>query len=231
MKQLLAPLAVCLSAALAAAQATFPPTPGAGVLYSHHNFAFAGWNRPETGKPNEACGVCHIPHVENRPEARTSQTLLWGRELQTRSYVMYTSPTLQGITDSQPSGTSRMCLACHDGTVALELFHTASSGTTVFPAWHRQVIPGRRNLDFGSDHPISITYPSNDAALRPVTAPFGLVAGQTIADHLEGGKVQCVTCHDIHNREVPTQQGESYLRMTVSDPANPSAICFACHAK
>ncbi|MBL8734646.1 MAG: hypothetical protein JNN13_19880 [Planctomycetes bacterium] len=113
----------------------------------------------------------------------------------------------------------------------MELFHTGASGSTVFPSWHRQVVPGRRNLDFGSDHPISITYPTNDRGLRPTSSPFGPGPGQTIADFLEGGKVQCVTCHDIHNIEVPSVYSQSYLRMTIDDPTNPSAICMACHAK
>ncbi|GAB4140856.1 MAG: hypothetical protein Fur0037_07490 [Planctomycetota bacterium] len=224
-------LAAALASAAALAQ-TFPRTPGQGVLYSHHNFYNAGWNRPGDGKPGEVCGVCHIPHVEGRPANRTNAPFLWGRQLPVDTYTMYSSPTIQGTTDPQPTGTSRFCLGCHDGTVALEMFHLGTTGSTQFPWWHRQVVPGRHgSLDLGSDHPISITYPANDPGLNPTSAPFGTGTGRTIADYLEGGKVQCPTCHDIHNLDVPTANGAFYVRMTMSDPANPSALCFACHAK
>lgn len=219
-------------ATVASAQATFPRTPGAGVLYSAHNFFDDSWNQGAGAKPNEVCGVCHIPHVEGRPSDRTETTPLWGRSLSTRTYTMYSSPTLTGAVDAQPTGSTRLCLGCHDGSVGLEMFHTGSGTTPISTTpTSSRILPGKNGAtDFGADHPISIIYDVNDTGLRPVTSPFGVGSG-TIADVLEGGKVQCATCHDIHNREVPTVNGTAYLRMTVADPANPSAICFACHVK
>ena len=217
---------------VASAQATFPRTAGAGVLYSSHNFYEEAWNVGPGGKPNEVCGVCHIPHVEGRPTDRTNTTPLWGRAMSSVSYTMYSSLSLQGTVEPQPTGSSRLCLSCHDGSVGMEMFHTGSGSTPISTSpTSSRVLPGRPGrTDFGADHPISITYPTTDTGLRPTTSPFG-VAGGTIADVLEGGKVECATCHDIHNREVPTLNGTAYLRMTVQDPASPSAICFACHLK
>jgi hypothetical protein len=40
---------------------------------------------------------------------------LWnGLETKT-TFTMYSSATFQGTIDGQPSGTSKLCLGCHDG--------------------------------------------------------------------------------------------------------------------
>ncbi|GAB4148622.1 MAG: hypothetical protein Fur0037_16920 [Planctomycetota bacterium] len=212
-----------LLAAAAAAQGT--------ITGSAHDFSTASWNTGAQGKPNEACGACHIPHVEGRPVDRTTQTVLWGRQLTIASYTMYSSTSLDGVQDAQPSGSTRLCLGCHDGTVALELFHTRTTGSTFIAASAQ--MPGIAG-SFAADHPISITYADGaggDPGLRLRTTAFnGAVPGQTIEDVLEGGKVQCMSCHDPHNVQVPT--GASYmLRIKNNDPANPSALCKACHIK
>jgi hypothetical protein len=156
------------------------------------------------------------------------------------TYTMYTSPTIQGAQDAQPSGSSRLCLSCHDGSVALDLYHrrTTSYTNTYVSGDYR--VPGKPvtvpGTDFGADHPVSITYnpgtaPGQDRALRAVTSAFpGTVAGQTIADILEGDKVQCASCHDVHNVEVPTG-AQNLLRIQNDNPASPSALCLACHDK
>ena len=47
---------------------------------------------------------------------------------------------------------------------------------------------------------------------------------------LEGNKVQCSSCHDVHNVEVPTGS-QNLLRIQNNNPASPSALCLACHIK
>ena len=58
-----------------------------------------------------ACVCCHTPHggAVTRPN--------WNRRLPTGPYRMYESGTLDMPADPQPSGSSRLCLSCHDGTV------------------------------------------------------------------------------------------------------------------
>ena len=209
--------------------------PGASqgtIVGSEHDFANASWNQGAGSKQNEICGVCHIPHVEGRPADRTNSTVLWGRQLSTATYVMYFGYGIDGVQDPQPSGSTRLCLGCHDGSVALELFHTRTTGSTQIDA--SAIVPGKPGFDFGADHPISLTYadgPTGDPYLRLRTTPFnGVVPGQTIEDILEGGKVQCVSCHDPHNVEVPSGTPD-FLRIWNSDPAAPSALCLACHIK
>ncbi|MBM4061504.1 MAG: hypothetical protein FJ265_10485 [Planctomycetes bacterium] len=222
-------------AALASAQVTL--TPGAGIEFSRHNFANAAWN---VSKPGETCGVCHIPHVEARATARVHNTLLWGRELSAANYTPYTSPTMQAVM-GQPSGSSRLCLGCHDGSVALEMFGSVTATTTTFVTGAMKV-PGKDNFDFGADHPISIPYLATDPGLRDKdTSRFGPTATRFIKDYLEGGTiVQCSTCHDVHNKDIvpgtnvlntPPNPMNYLLRMSINNPGAESELCLACHIK
>ncbi|MBM4061503.1 MAG: cytochrome c3 family protein [Planctomycetes bacterium] len=201
-----------------------------------------------TNRRGEFCAVCHIPHVEGRPLDRTNEKLLWSRQMSTLNYTMYSSPSLNGLTsgtgNAQVDGSSRLCLSCHDGTLTSQLFHTNTNPGTRAPMSGsiRIGLPstGTPTGDLTSDHPFSITYnwgtgAGQDPYLKdPNTLFGGIVAGQRIADVLEpssiGPKVQCATCHDIHNNEVPPQ-AEYLLRIWNNDPANPSALCTACHDK
>ena len=219
------PLAIISLAAFAVAQT--------GIAGSAHDFSGASWNNQAGHKPGEVCGVCHIPHVEGRPASRTTHATLWAREdSAVTSYTMYFGYGINGTFDPQPSGSSGLCLGCHDGSVALEMFGSFTGTGTNFIDVSEQVPGLNGGTDFSSDHPISITYADDplgeyDENLRPRTSGY---AGKTIADFLEGGKVQCKTCHDVHN--VDTAPGAaSLLVIKNDDPLNPSALCRACHIK
>ncbi|MFO1078072.1 MAG: hypothetical protein U1E73_10170 [Planctomycetota bacterium] len=201
-----------------------------------------------TNRRGEFCAVCHIPHVEGRPLNRTNEKLLWSRQMSTLSYTMYASPTLNGLTSGSGNaavdGSSRLCLSCHDGTVTSQLFHTQTNPGTRAPMEGsiRIGLPstGTATGDLSSDHPFSITYNwgtgvGQDPYLKDPDSEFGgMITGQKISDILEpssiGPKVQCASCHDIHNTEVPAG-AEYYLRIKNDDPARPSALCLACHIK
>lgn len=226
----------------ASASAQVVLTPGAGIEFSRHNFASATWN---VAKAGELCGVCHIPHVEARATTRIQPTLLWGRELSAATYIPYSSSSMQS-TMGQPSGSSRLCLGCHDGSVALEMFGSTTATTTTYVD-NVMKVPGKDNFDFGADHPISITYPTNDPGLRdPNTSWFGPTGNRYIKDYLEGGSattlgmVQCSTCHDVHNRDIvpgtnvlntPANPMNYLLRMSINNPGHESELCLACHIK
>lgn len=183
---------------------------------SAHDFSNEGWNT-STGK--QICIVCHTPHnAKVSPEAP-----LWNHQLTQSSFTVYdanVSPTLDA-TVGQPSGSSKLCLSCHDGTVALENYGTMTAGSNA--------IDGGANFgtDLSNDHPISFLYntalSSTDQGLHnPSSALSGL--GGTISDDLLfGGKMECASCHDVHNAA-----GLNDL-LRVSN--NASALCLTCHNK
>ncbi len=180
------------------------------IVGSSHDFTGAGWNT--TG---ELCIVCHTPH---NADQTVVDSPLWNHDVTTSTFTLYSSSTLNS-TPGQPDGRSKLCLSCHDGTVALDSF----GGTT-----GTNFITGAANFgtDLSNDHPISITY---DTALAttdgelfdPATTNSGL--GGTIAqDMLFNNKVECSSCHDVHNT--------ANNFMLVKSNAG-SALCLTCHDK
>jgi len=184
----------------------------AAITGSAHDFSTASWNFS-----GEICQPCHTPHDAS---LEVTGAPLWNHQVTTATFLLYSSPTFEGgASISQPSGTSKLCLSCHDGTVALDNYGGFTSGTTY------------ANLTLGTDlrgsHPISFTYDSALAAsdpglYDPATRSSGI--GSTIhVDLLHDGKVECTSCHNVHN-----ESGANYL--LVKSNAG-SALCLTCHDK
>ena len=181
----------------------------AAISASAHDFSTASWNTK-----GEICSVCHTPH-----NAGTSTLApMWDRTTSTASFTLYlSSSSTSQATLKQPTGLSLLCLSCHDGTIALD---NSSAGNAT-------KMTGTKLLgtDLRNDHPISFTY---DATL--VTADGELFAlntsalGGTIETRmLFDGKVECASCHDVHNKAA-----NSYMLRV--DNAN-SDLCLTCHDK
>jgi len=184
------------------------------IVGSAHDFSGQSWNTT-----TEICIVCHTPH---NADVSVADAPLWNHSLSAvATYTLYASGTMNSV-PGQPDGSSKLCLSCHDGTVALENFGGVTSGTNFMTGG---ALVG---TSLSNDHPISIDY---DAALaladgglhNPATTSSGL--GGTIAeDMLISGKMQCSSCHDVHNSAV----GTSSLLLK-SNAA--SALCLTCHDK
>lgn len=207
-------------------------TPGTGITGSAHDFSDnTSWNA--TG---EICKVCHVPHdgaftetiVGFDPAAGDWPPVLWNHQLSSEEYIMYSSDTIDGTIDTQPTGISKLCLGCHDGTVALDQFggNIGATTTTFIPDFLR--VPFQTG-DLRGTHPISITYvgPTIDPGLNDVTTVFP-GTNVTIEDVLWDNKVQCASCHDVHNSPGETL-AVPLLRASQTDP--PSGLCLTCHNK
>jgi len=213
------------------------PGDGQGIKGSAHDFTGESWN-PALGNA-EICRTCHVPHDHGR--ARYLNGLLWNHAVSSATYTLYDSSwssSIKGVS-SQPDGNSKLCLACHDGTVAIDTFDKYAGGQ-VFMGQdvgnvNKQIsrFMDGANIDLRGTHPVSITYPA-----AKVGMPGGLrdpdaalwSNGATVASTLQNGKLQCSTCHDVHNvQSVPYTQ---VLRaaMTV-DLGGASALCLTCHNK
>lgn len=201
-------LLALLLAGLVAGLLAWSPVARADIASTKHNLTRTG---PGTFKAPEAIGLCTFCHT---PHNASPSGALWNRALSAATYTLYTSSTLRSV-PTQPTGSSRLCLSCHDGTMAM--------GTLLRPPGSVQPTLGKLTgaaligTDLSNDHPISFTYDSQLAANRgelvdPAGAPTGL--------HLdEGGQMQCTSCHDAHADRA------SFMRM---DPIK-GALCTTCH--
>src|SRR3972149_793907 len=81
-----------------------------------------------TQQTTEICVFCHTPHGSiGDEEAAGLKAPLWNRGLSTARYILYdqvwsTSFEAYEVSPPKPNaptGYSRLCLSCHDGTIAL----------------------------------------------------------------------------------------------------------------
>ena len=79
------------------------------IIGSVHDFS----GQPFSG--GQICVVCHAPHNVATPVIPP----LWNHDLSTATYTVYSSPTLDAGPLGPPTGSTKLCLSCHDGTVAL----------------------------------------------------------------------------------------------------------------
>jgi predicted CXXCH cytochrome family protein len=204
------------------------------IVGSKHDFSMSNntWNfsSPITAQlQGQICRPCHAPHntPSNVPSTGT-QVPLWNHLLSKATYTIYS----QGYnfwkegaaTIGNPDGSSKLCLSCHDGTVALANFNTYTTGVTTMA----NVNGGVSNLatDLSTTHPISFTYDANlltkdHKIWDPTATPSGVHSGTISQDMLENGKVQCVSCHDPHN-------GAGVTHLLIKSNVG-SALCFTCH--
>jgi predicted CXXCH cytochrome family protein len=190
------------------------------IVGSAHDFS------AETWAGGEICVVCHTPH-----SAISNDGPIWNRASYTATgFTMYPSGgTIQGAIDTAPTGTSVLCLSCHDGTVAIDSFGGAA-GTVFIGSINADALLDK---DLSDDHPVSIVYsPGLDSELNATSTAvtFGNADTGTVQDLLDtGDKVQCSSCHDVHNTQSAT--GEPYLLRVDNTGASGSDLCLACHGK
>jgi len=182
------------------------------ITGSAHDFSGETWN--PTG---QICIVCHTPH---NADVSVADAPLWNHEVTAATYTLYSSPTLDA-TMNQPSGSSKLCLSCHDGTVAVDNFSGNTGGS--------DYVTGNDLLgtDMSGHHPFSFTYDdalaSTDGGLfAPSTTSSGL-GGTIQEDMLFSGLLQCASCHDVHN-------GSGVGKLLIKSNAG-SALCLTCHNK
>ena len=111
-----------------------------------HDFSAKTWNT--TGQ--QICQPCHTPHGGM---ATVTSAPLWNHTETTHAFTLYSSTvssTYQGGT-ATITGVSKLCLSCHDGTVALDSFGGAT-GTTMLTG---STLVG---FDLSNDHPVGFTY-------------------------------------------------------------------------
>jgi predicted CXXCH cytochrome family protein len=192
-------------------------TPGLGransVVNSVHNLSATGPGTVKAVSETDTCIFCHTVHKT------TGDTPLWNHTMSlVTNYTVYSSPTMKAVV-GQPDGSSRLCLSCHDGTVALGMVNNRTTtiqmqgGVTTMPS-------GSANLgtDLSGDHPISFVYDQNLSQQDPRVKDPATLDKKIRLDHFH--KLQCVSCHNPHD--------DQFGKFLVMDNTG-SALCLACH--
>lgn len=201
------------------------------IVGSPHDFRSQGW----ANQNNEICVVCHTPHNAISP----SDGPLWNRTLTAATYALYLPNTtpgsdIQGTGFNQPTGVSRLCLSCHDGTIAVDSFGRNADGTpfvlgtTYVDGLNENAnigdgTPGGTTGDLSNDHPVAFTFPAPGADTEIVPPSGGQIAGLLPLFGTGNDQMECATCHDVH----ATNTFDELLRVD----NDGSGLCLTCHVK
>ncbi|MDH3276133.1 MAG: cytochrome c3 family protein, partial [Gammaproteobacteria bacterium] len=183
-----------------------------GVRDSLHNLSASGPGSVRAASADRICEFCHISHSASPVGG------LWSRGKSSAAYIPYSSSTAVAR-PGQPTGTSVLCLSCHDGTIALgEIVnrgapHSMAGGNNRMPQGK-----GLQGTDLRDDHPISFQYSANLATQNGELAMPGAIGPNLRLD--QNGELQCTTCHEAHSSPY-----EKLLRM----PNIRSQLCTECH--
>ena len=199
-----------LLAALAFTAADLPAQNANSIVNSKHNLSVSSPGSIHATTESDICIFCHTPHFAS------GEGPLWNHKTSAAVYRAYSSSTMTAVV-GQPTGASRLCLSCHDGTVALGMVQSRGSAITMNTA----VMPSgssKINLDLSGDHPISFVYDHSMAVRNGNLRDPRALPTDVKLDR--GGELQCTACHDPHNDE--------YGNFLVMDNSG-SALCLACH--
>jgi hypothetical protein len=242
---------LCFSAPLSAERIS-------DIANTRHNLSISGSGSVTATSESQICAFCHTPHhAESIPGAP-----LWNRQASGATYTPYTSSSIDASDiAATPGGSSKLCLSCHDGTIALgsvnvinvqfnvtiDLLGTGAGGVMPSGSGDSTGFTRKLGIDLSNDHPISFTY---DGALADLDGELrnpdfeahigNRSPGNAPLVPLENGKVQCISCHDPHIRDTDATKNIKFLRLNRFQEGVPSGgsfsqdndiICLACHDK
>ena len=182
------------------------------VLNSSHNLS-SGGPGPVTSSDTRPCLFCHISH-----SGYTVTGYLWNHRTSTAAYAPYQSTTMNATAGDPAAGISKLCLSCHDGTVALS--ETVATGT--IPVSGSMAPEDITGTDFSRHHPVAIR-PVDDGQIYPGLAQTPAVSSDP-AVKLPANLIECITCHDPHVENTDTVRKRFLVRANLN-----GALCLACH--
>lgn len=178
--------------------AGFAAAPVSDIVNTRHNLSATVppadvERRASATEESQICVFCHTPHGATQEY----NAPLWNRQLSQATYITYDSSSLDATDLGQPTGRSKLCLSCHDGTIALGAVNVLNreelneNGRTVSVSTLNASPPGTMphghgaetgftryiGIDLTNDHPISFTYDSAQAVrdgelFDPVSTPW-----------------------------------------------------------
>ena len=193
------------------------------IIDSPHNLSASGKFAVKYQEEERICIFCHTPHAPKESMLPTDGRPypLWGHALSNPAggWTPYDSTTLHERPSANwvPTGSSRLCLSCHDGTVAIGNY--LGSPIKADQRMPTNVTDPTKSPNFGTDlsghHPISFLYPVSSELVDKGALPPAIKLDQR-------GYLECGACHDPHDNEFG-----NFLVMDNSSATAP--LCIACH--
>ena len=207
----------------------------AGVSTTKHNLSVSGPGQAQAVSETEICIFCHTPHnaLPNTP--------LWNHAVSAmQNYINYYSDTLKAYPPGGAppiDGFSKLCLSCHDGTIALGALVGSPRGNieminiagVVESGRLRPGAAGYLGTDLSGGHPLSFVFDATLVSTRNAE-PDIMHLNWPIADPdvklypTKGGfGIQCTSCHDPHGGKGGPGAQPFWRKSTYDD------VCLVCH--
>ncbi|QDV92049.1 Doubled CXXCH motif (Paired_CXXCH_1) [Phycisphaerae bacterium RAS2] len=190
------------SPAISGNQLTSQPTTSTSVQGTRHVSRMVGGPHDFSDGRGDARSLCLTCHT---PEGMTDGAARPPAERLPRSRAV-----LAQDSDRELDRHSLVCLGCHDGVIATDVFTTAHAASLA------SLGPSGDRSPALAGHPIGGRYPSDHPRYRAAS-----IATRDGRIRLPGGRVQCVSCHDPHD-------AGSHPAMLVKSNER-SALCLSCH--
>jgi hypothetical protein len=193
---------------------------GKGTVFdSKHNLSITGKGDIKAASETRVCIFCHTSHNAS------NEGPLWNHKTsKTGNFKTYSRSTLQSLPE-QPNGATKLCLSCHDGTIAVGAIKGLSNPIAMQNVGAGGEIQSNRKSLIGTDlsgtHPVSVKFQQN-AALADQNLRWPPLDPERRVGVDADGYVQCTSCHDPHNdsrsERYPFWQKSSF-----------DAVCNVCH--
>lgn len=192
----------------------------AGSIFdTKHNLSISGKGEIKSVTETRVCIFCHSSHNTS------DEGPLWNHETNSQSkFNTYSSVTLKQLPD-QPNGSTKLCLSCHDGTIAVGAVRNRTHNIQMTGVSQDGTISANRKSNFGIDlagtHPVSIKYRQSttlavDHLRWPPLDPENKVGPDA------NGYVQCTACHDPHDNS-RSDRYPFWNKTTFNE------VCLTCH--
>ena len=211
------------------------------IVGSRHDFTLTGPIAANRWTGDRICVACHAPH-----NADVTVGMLWSHtNTAGAGFQPYpTGGTMNASPSASMSNGTKLCLSCHDGSLAPDSFVTGAATAAVLAGTHK-IGP-----DLRGSHPIGFTYnlalATADQSLQDPAAL--IIAGSTGAGNNKSGSIttvllggtgvmECSSCHDVHNTFTAINTpGTGLVKLagtgTVKTASTIGAqLCLACHNK
>lgn len=211
-------LSLIIALIIAVPQLTGAADRKTSIRDSRHNLSVSGKGEIKSLTETRVCIFCHSSHNSS------TEGPLWNHATtSTGKFKTYSRSTMSSLPE-QPNGATKLCLSCHDGTIAVGAIRGISNPIPMKNVGGAGEIPQGYKSNLGTDltgtHPVSVKYEQNIAMANgnlkwPPLDPEKKVG--TDAD----GYIQCTACHDPH--------GSKSNRYPFWNKGTFDEVCVVCH--
>jgi predicted CXXCH cytochrome family protein len=188
------------------------------IINTPHNLSVTGRGSIRSTTETRVCVFCHSSHNAS------NEGPLWNHETTPSQFQTYSRSTMISNPEA-PNGATKLCLSCHDGTIAVGAVRSLGRAIPMTGVGPSGKIPSGHRSNLGTDlsgtHPVSVRFQQEKALMKPsLRWPPSDPLNQVGVDG--NGYVQCTACHDPHgsrSAKYPFWQKESF-----------SEVCNVCHA-